>query len=55
VNESILHGMAAQLVRQLGSILEEGGLPERVQIVVRPIDTWPDGDAGVWIMVNWPN
>jgi hypothetical protein len=55
VNENVLHGMAALLVRQLGSILEGGALPERVQIVVRPVYTWPDGEPGVWIMVNWPN
>jgi hypothetical protein len=55
VNENVPHDMATLLVRQLESILEDGALPERVQIVVRPIYTWPDGEAAVWIMVNWPN
>ena len=55
MNENVLHGMAALLVRRLGSILEEGALPERVQIVVRPVYTWPYGQPRVWIMVNWPN
>ena len=51
-----LLGCAADLlVRQLGSIYEGGAMPERVQIVVRPIFTWPDGKPGVWVMVNWPN
>ena len=55
MDESVLDSMAVLLVRQLGSILEEGALPERVQIVVRPIFTWPEGKPGVWVMVNWPN
>jgi hypothetical protein len=55
MDERVLDSMATMLVRQLGSILEEGVLPERVQIVARPIFTWPDGEPGVWVMVNWPN
>ena len=55
MDEHLLDGMAALLVRQLGSIYEGGAMPERVQIVVRAIFTWPDGKPGVWVMVNWPN
>jgi hypothetical protein len=37
------------------SVLEGGAMLENAQIIVRPIFTWPDGQPGVWVMVNWPN
>jgi hypothetical protein len=37
------------------SVLEGGALPGNAQIIVRPIFTCPDGKAGMWVMVNWPN
>ena len=50
-----MDGIAALLMRHLGTVLENGPLPPNTQIVVHPIVTWPEGKAGVWIMVNWPN
>ena len=55
MDEPVLEDMADLLLRQLGSLFEEGALPGRVQIVIRPIAAWPEGRPGVWIMVNWPN
>ena len=50
-----LGSVVGLLMRQLGGVFE-GGMPlENAQIVVRPILTWPDGQPGVWVMVNWPN
>jgi hypothetical protein len=55
MDEGALDSMAALLLQELGSLFEDGALPGRVQIVVRPIFTWGEGKPGVWIMVNWPN
>lgn len=55
MDERMLDGMADLLVRQLGSIYAGGAMPERMQVIVRPIFTWPDGKPVVWVMVNWPN
>jgi hypothetical protein len=55
MDERMLDGMADVLMRQLGFLYEGRAMSERVQIVARPISTWPEGKLAVWVMVNWPN
>jgi hypothetical protein len=55
MDEHMLDDMADLLMRQLGSLYEGRAMPERVQIVARPISTWPEGKLAVWVMVNWPH
>jgi hypothetical protein len=49
VDESELATLVTLVVK---SVLAGSMPPGVAQIVIRPILTWPDGEAAVWIAVN---
>ncbi len=50
-----LGNLVGSLMRQLEWAMDGALLQDNVQIVIRPIFNWPDGESSVWIIVNWPN
>jgi hypothetical protein len=55
MDEVDLGNVVGSLMRQLEWAMDGGLLQDNVQIVIRPIFTWPDGPSSVWIIVNCPN
>lgn len=55
MDELKLATVVGLLMGHLEAAFGAGMLPENTQIVIRPIYTWPDGQASVWVIVNTPN
>jgi len=56
MGDPMLDRMAELVMQQLAAAFEDSLPPADVQIIVRPIVSWPDGgESTVWVMINWPN
>lgn len=55
MDERELAGMVGRLMSRLDAALCGSPFPANIQVVIRPIYTWPDGKLVVWVTVNTPN
>ena len=55
MDELKLADVVGLMMCHLEQALAARRIPEKTQIVIRPIFTWPDGRPAVWVIVNTPN